>query len=227
MTKYEKLSLVMSTAALIVSLGSVWLHYQTTKSIVHAYVYPAQLGTLRFNSCESKLKNGYVCFRHRFCCILRNTSTVDSTILSASLLAFEKDTNTLHYSCFRLDEKFIDTEGKPVDFPFRLKPKDAKIIYIEITIPIPKEVWNRVNGKIELDTDIKFFEVWQIFKEAGIPWFGQVDCPEKNTVGRYRTSKHFINYSVSFLNEDMKEVEAKFDVTGAHDIDDQDAILLP
>lgn len=232
MTRFEKLTLGISVAALAVSLvsagASVWIYQKTTASVLRFNIgADFNQKSIRFE----KLTDGpnAVRFRKHAFLVLRNVGNAPLTVESVDIFPIKPRINNLesaewtqavsHTGPWEADKEygpvdsiFSSTDGKPFSFPVTIEPRRVVNVEVSLNVPISQELWEKVKKRIQTETDLDYSDVERIFSDAGIPHWGY-NAPS-SPEGSSRVSSNFRYFLVRIAKEDGKVLYGEFDVLG-------------
>lgn len=232
MTRFEKLALGFSAAALVVSLfsaaASVWVYQKTTSSILRFDVAADfSQKSIRFE----KLTGGpnAVRFRKHAFLTLRNVGNAPVTVESVMIHPVKPEINNLegaewtqavsHVGPWTDDSKygpvdyiFSSADGKPFSFPVTIEPRKVVKVEVSLNVPIAQELWEKVKERIPTESDLDYSDVERIFSDAEIPNWGY--SPPSPHSRSSRVTSHFRYFLVRIVKEDGKYLYGTFDLLG-------------
>jgi hypothetical protein len=233
MSRFEKLTLGLSAAALAVSLltagVSVWIYQRSTRSILR-FDADADFSqkAIRFEKLNDASNS--VSFRKHAYLFLTNLGNAPLSVESVDIWVIDPQITNPEGAVWSevesrtgpwhsdpqfgpLNLVFLSDDGKPVKFPLAIDQRREVKLDVYLSISIPKKLWEKVNNKIPVGIDLDYSNVEDIFDHAGIPHWGY-DKPYSGN-GPSKVTPYFRYFLVRIVKEDGTLLSGEFDLLGS------------
>lgn len=231
MTKYEKISILFSACALIVSLLVYYssnTQYQDRKEFdekLRQSQVTIQMGKNReqknilFEKINFFPKYSAI-YDQEYTLILNNIGFESTTITfwKVDKLSYTmKDGKKIQmYGTFLgMNPRIVNMENQAVIFPIVLEPKKALRLKLKIGILVPTLAWNELKDQIKFDTEYNYSDIEQKFNDIDYPEFGQYSLTETKIgdpfkVNSYGENEFLSKFLLTLTKENGQTIEAKF-----------------